>query len=138
MPAVLEGLETNEAALDELQVASELEFARYPVVYDLENPWGIFLPHLINVRDACRRLQLRACADLAAGRSNGPMEDVKLMLYLANSVKGEPFLISHLVRLACAACHTGYLGGARRAHLVRRPVAGNPGHNGGAGISCPR
>jgi len=105
-PPVLEGLETNEAVLAEIQIASQREFARYPVFYDLENPWGIFLPHLINVRDACRRLQLRACADLAAGRSNGPMADVKLMLYLANSVKEEPFLISHLVRLACVQLAT--------------------------------
>ena len=101
VPAVLEGLKINETALAELRIASRRPLSRYPVIYDLDNPWGIFLPHLINVRDACRRLQLRACAGLAAGRSIDALADVKLIIYLADSVKGEPFLISHLVRVAC-------------------------------------
>ncbi len=101
VPAVLAGLKTNELALAELQIASARPLCRYPVFYDLDNPWGIFLPHLRNFRDACRRLQLRACAELAAGRSEDALADVNLMFYLADSVKDEPFLISYLVRLAC-------------------------------------
>ena len=62
---------------------------------------GILLPHLGNVKRTVQRLQLRACAELAAGRSDDALGDVKLMLYLADSVKNEPFLISYLVRLAC-------------------------------------
>ena len=49
---------------------------------------------------ACRRLELRACAELAAGRSDAALPDVKLILYLADSLKGEPTLISALVRMA--------------------------------------
>ncbi len=100
-PTVLEGLRTNEAVLAELRVASQRSLSRYPVVYDLDNPWGIYLPHLFNLRNACQRLQLRACAELAAGRSDDALADVKLMLYLADSVKEEPFLISYVVRIAC-------------------------------------
>ena len=100
-PAVLEGLRDREAVLEELRGASRRPYARYPVVYDLENPWGILLPHLASVKASCVRLDLRACAELAAGQSEKALEDVKLMLYLADSLKGEPFLISHLVRLAC-------------------------------------
>jgi hypothetical protein len=101
VPAVLEGLKANEMVLTKLRDASQRSYSRYPVVYDLDNPWGILLPHLGNVKRAVQRLQLRACAELAAGRSDEAVADVKLSLYLADSVKDEPFLISYLVRIAC-------------------------------------
>jgi hypothetical protein len=47
------------------------------------------------------RLQLRACAELALGENDRALADVELMLYLADSVKDEPFLVCHLVRVAC-------------------------------------
>ncbi len=87
--------------LAELRDASTRPYSRYPIFYDLDNPPGIFLPHLINVRDACRRLHLRACAKLAAGHSDSALADVKLMLYLSDSIKTEPFFISLLVRFTC-------------------------------------
>lgn len=99
-PAVLAGLQTSEAHLVELRAASDRPYSRYPVVYNLDDPWGILLPHLGNGKQVVLRLQLRACAELAAGRSDDALADVKLMLYLADSVKDEPFLISYLVRLA--------------------------------------
>jgi hypothetical protein len=49
----------------------------------------------------CRRLGLKASAELAVGRSAEALEDVKLALFLADSPKEEPFLISYLVRIAC-------------------------------------
>ena len=100
-PAVLEGLKDDEAIWAELRTASRRPDAQYPIVYDLENPWGILIPHLLHVRLACLRLQLRACAELAAGQGENALADVKLMLYLADSVKDEPFLISQLSRIAC-------------------------------------
>ncbi|HUA37643.1 MAG TPA: hypothetical protein VMA35_04500 [Candidatus Sulfopaludibacter sp.] len=100
-PAVLADLASSETEVDRLRAASDRPYARYPVVYDMDNPWGILLPHLGNIKRTDQRLQLRACAELAAGRSDDALADVKLMLYLADSVKTEPFLISYLVRLAC-------------------------------------
>jgi hypothetical protein len=100
-PAVLDGLKASEAHLRELRAASRRSFSRYPVDYNLDDPWAILLPHLANVKAAVLRLQLEACAELAAGRSNSALEDVKLMFYMADSVKGEPCLISSLVRIAC-------------------------------------
>ena len=100
-PAILVGLETNDTVFAELRDASLRPSSRYPVVYDLDNPWGILLPHLGNVKKVCQRLQLKACAELAVGRSDNALADVKLILYLADSVKDEPFLISYLVRIAC-------------------------------------
>jgi hypothetical protein len=108
-PAVLAGLVSSETELDQLRAASDRPYARYPVVYDMENPWGILLPHLGNIKRNVQRLQLKACAELADGRSDDAFADVKLMLYLADSAKDEPFLISYLVRLACV-------------HLVIQPV----------------
>ena len=100
-PVVLAELVSSETELDQLRAASDRPYARYPVVYDLDNPWGILLPHLGNIKRTVQRLQLRACAELAAGRTDDALADVKLMLYLADSAKTEPFLISYLVRLAC-------------------------------------
>jgi hypothetical protein len=100
-PAVLAGLVSSETELDQLRAASDRPYARYPVVYDMDNPWGVLLPHLGNVKRTIQRLQLRTCAELAAGQSDNALADVKLMLYLADSFKNEPFLISYLVRIAC-------------------------------------
>ena len=100
-PLVLQGLKSSDAVLEELRAASRRPYARYPVVYDLDNPWGILLPHLAKIKAAGQRLQTKACAELAAGQSDKALEDVKLLLYLADSIREEPFLISYLVRIAC-------------------------------------
>ncbi len=101
-PAVLEGLKTNEALFAELRVASQRPYSRYPVIYDVEMPYAILLPHLRMVKGVCQRLRLKACAELAIGQSDQALEDLMLIFRLADSVKEEPCLISHLVRVACA------------------------------------
>jgi hypothetical protein len=105
-PAVLLGLRTNEALFAELRLASGRPKSRYPVDYEMENLWAIRLPHLRMIRGVCQRLQLKACAELASGQSEKAMEDLKLMFYLADSVKTDPFLISYLVRVACVQLAT--------------------------------
>src|SRR5437667_1122381 len=98
--AVLEGLKSSQAHLSDLVQASHRLFSRYPIVYNLDNPWGILLPHLARLKDACQRLQIKACAELAAGQGENTLAEVELMLFLADSMKGEPFLISYVVRLS--------------------------------------
>jgi hypothetical protein len=100
-PAVLEGMKPDAAAFAELRAASNRKYARYPVRYDLENPWITSLPHLGKIKEVCLRLSLQACAELAAGQSVAALADVKLILSLADSLKSEPVLISMLVRTAC-------------------------------------
>ncbi len=100
-PAVLAGLQADEAIFQELRAASLRPHARYPVIYNLDNPWGILLPHLAKIKATCYRLRLRACAELAVGQSDRALEDLKLLLYMADSLKNEPFLISYLVRISC-------------------------------------
>ena len=99
--AVLEGLKASDEKLTELRAASRRPYARYSINYKLDDPWGILLPHLAHVQTACERLGLRACARLALGKTDEALEDVKLILHIADSLKGEPILMSYLVRVAC-------------------------------------
>lgn len=98
--AILEIQKEDESRFDELREAARRPEARFPIDYNLENPWGILLPHLSGLRTTTRRLQVRACAELALGNSPAALEDVLLGLRLATSTTNEPFLISFLVRLA--------------------------------------
>lgn len=98
--AVLAALNPIDGRLEELRSASGRPECVYPVVYTLDDPWGIMLPHLANIRAVCQRLDLRACAELAAGQSDRALYDVELSLRMADSLREEPFLISYLVRLA--------------------------------------
>jgi hypothetical protein len=100
-PAVLEGMKPDQAAFAELRAASTRDFSRYPLKYDLENPWGILVPHLARIKGVCVRLNLETCAELASGQESEALADEKLMFALADSIKSEPFLISFLVRLSC-------------------------------------
>jgi hypothetical protein len=100
-PAVLAGLQDDEAIFQELRSASRRPQVRYPVIYNLDNPWGILLPHLAKIKATCYRLRLKACAELAAGQPDRALEDLRLLFYMADSLKSEPFLISYLVRLSC-------------------------------------
>ncbi|MGA2541817.1 MAG: hypothetical protein ABSG78_09720 [Verrucomicrobiota bacterium] len=99
-PAVLEGMNPDAAVFAELRAASSREYSRFPVVYDLDNPWVTLLPHLAKIKQTVQRLNLEACAELAAGQTDQALADVKLGLSLADSIKSEPILISYLVRVA--------------------------------------
>ena len=48
-------------------------------------------------------LQLRILAELENSQSEPALEDVKLLLRVTDSVRNQPFLISHLVRMAMRA-----------------------------------
>jgi hypothetical protein len=48
-------------------------------------------------------LQLRTIAELQLGRTEDALADTKLMLGLTDALRTEPFLISHLVRVALAS-----------------------------------
>ncbi len=85
---VLEYLKTDEANFAELRAASQRPFARYPFNYDLENKFELFVPGVLGT--AVERLDLKSCAELAMGQSEAALEDVKLMLYLVDSLEGEP------------------------------------------------
>jgi len=114
--AILEALKELDPKLAELRAASTRPHARYPIELK-DDPWSMAFPHLPVVKTTSQRLRLKASAELAAGQSAAALEDIKLLLYVANSIKNEPFVISYLVRIACRelAIHTIWEGLAQRA-----------------------
>lgn len=98
---VLDALKPYEPALNELRATSKRPQARFNVNYTLENPWGILLPHLAVIKRTIQLLRLKACAELSAGHSEEALQDLLLALRLIDAPQKEPFLISHLVRVAC-------------------------------------
>ena len=97
---VLLALSKYDSAIEELRQASQLPYSRFPLEYNKDDPAEILLPHLADLKQCSQALQLRAIAELQNGESEKALDDVKLSLRLADSVRTEPFLISHLVRIA--------------------------------------
>jgi hypothetical protein len=97
---VLVALNAYEPALDELRRASQRPLSRYDVYYDLNNPWGIRLPHLATIKEVARLISLKACLELAAGNSDRAMEDVRLLARLTQSMDSELFLINYVVKVS--------------------------------------
>ena len=98
--AVLAELQPYEPALGELRAMSLRRKVRYPIDYKTDEPFAIRLPHLARMKGVATVLNLRACAELAAGQTNEAFESVKLMLWVCDSFEEELFLISQLVRIA--------------------------------------
>jgi len=61
---------------------------------------GMLLPHLARVKGIAQYLSLHANASLKAGDRSTAVEDLKLLFRLMDSIRNEPILISHLVRMA--------------------------------------
>jgi len=97
---VLLALSKFEPVIEKLRAASALPCSRFPIKYDAENPAAILLPNLAAVKRYAQVLQLRAIAEFQNGQSEKALDDVKLSLRLAAAIHTEPFLISHLVRIA--------------------------------------
>lgn len=92
----LAGVELDALAAE----AARRPLHRFPVQY-LERPtWGILLPHLSQAKKLASVLQLRAVARLMVGQSDGAFADTLLAMRIAEMLRDEPFLISHLVRAA--------------------------------------
>ena len=100
---VLFALSKFDSAIEELRQASQRPYASVPLNYeDGFNSASSLLPVLAELKRCTQVLQLRAVAELADGESAKALDDVKLSLYLNNSLRSSPFLISHLVRMAIA------------------------------------
>lgn len=97
---VLFTLSKFNADIEELRQASRLPASRFPLTYGRDEPAGILLPHLAGLKFATRTLELRASAELQYEQADAALADIKLMFYLTGATRTEPFLITHLVRLA--------------------------------------
>ncbi|MGV3757612.1 MAG: hypothetical protein ACO1QS_19710 [Verrucomicrobiota bacterium] len=99
---VLYALKQFDAQLEELHLASKSRpLTRYPVNYEQEDKVGLLIPHLVKVKNITKVLSLRAAANLEKDAADAAFEDINLIFFLADPLKDEPFLISHLVRYAC-------------------------------------
>jgi hypothetical protein len=96
---VLRGLNANAALFAELRTASRRSGVRYPLNYETDPPGTLPTPHLSDLPEVCARLQLKACAELATGNSDRALEDVTLILFLADTLKTEPLFFSQWTRV---------------------------------------
>ena len=97
---VLLALSKYDSTIEELREAAKLPYSRFPLEYDKDDPAAILLPHLAQLKKCSQILQLRALAELQNGESDKALADIKLALRLVDSIRTEPILISHLVRIA--------------------------------------
>lgn len=97
---VLLALSKYDPVIEELRAASRLPCSRFPLEYTNESPFGILLPHLAPLKGCALILRLRSLAELQDGQPDKALDDVTLALQLTDKIRTEPFLISHLVRIA--------------------------------------
>jgi len=92
---VLRLLEQYSPVLEELRSASRRPYARFNIHYDEAY---ILLLHLEVLRNASLIFHLRASAGLALGRADQAWADAKMVLYLADTIRDEPFPISKVAQ----------------------------------------
>ena len=97
---VLLALSRDNEVIEEMRTASALSYARFPLDYTNPNPAIILLPHLAALKQCVSHLQLRACAEVQAGKADAALADIRLMLRLNDLIRDEPTLISQLVHIA--------------------------------------
>jgi hypothetical protein len=101
---VLLALSGFNPALEELRQASLRPMAWMPLNY--ENGFedvGTLMPWLAQEKRCAQFLQLRTLAELQDNQSAAALEDMKLFLRVTDAIRNQPFLISHLVRIAMQA-----------------------------------
>jgi hypothetical protein len=81
-----------------LREASQRPQSRFPVRY--EDGFNALLPYLAKLRGSSQYLALHAIAELAEGKAELALADLKLSFQMIRCTRDEPLLISHLVRIA--------------------------------------
>jgi hypothetical protein len=99
---VLLALSKYDSTIEELRQAGQRPYSRFPLDYAPGLPFdaSVLVRTLGPLHGCGQVLQLRAIAELQNGESDKALDDVKFMLRLADAIRTEPFLISHLVRIA--------------------------------------
>lgn len=93
---VLIALSKYDAEVEELRQASRLPFSRFPLYHDIAPTNKVRTLNWTPLTDCAQFLRLRAMAELEDGQNEKALDDVKLILYLASSVREEPFIQQHL------------------------------------------
>ena len=87
---VLLALSKYDSAIEELRQASRLPYSRFPANYDEPDPTEIRCGG--SFKSVISVLDLRAVAELSDGQNEKTLDDIKLMLYLINSINDKPSL----------------------------------------------
>ncbi len=96
---ILQALEKFEATMAELtQSAMKRPLCRFDIKYEAH--FASLLPHLGPLRNFVKNFALRALAHLGNDDPESALSDIRMCLFLAESIKDEPLLISQLVRIA--------------------------------------
>jgi hypothetical protein len=98
---VLLALSKYDSAVEELRQAAQQPYANIPLNYeDGFSSASTLLPTLAALKRCSSLLEFRAVAELANGQSNKAFDDVMLLFRLNDTIRSQPFLITHLVRIA--------------------------------------
>lgn len=101
---VLVALGKFDAEMKELrEAAATRPLSRFPIHYEETPPFGILLPHLARIKSLCQLFQLHALAQMELGHGEDALADIQVGFRLSDSLRDEPFLIDHLVRIAALA-----------------------------------
>jgi hypothetical protein len=96
---VLLALSKYDAAIEELRQASRLPYSRFPLGYAISEPSAMIFPHYETLKDVVSTLRFRAVAELNNGQAEKALADVRLILYLADSIRNEPITLPLRVRM---------------------------------------
>jgi hypothetical protein len=101
---ILLALSGFNPAIEELRQAGQRPCMRMPLDYASGfDATGKLLPWLVNMKRCGQLLQLRILAELGNAQGERALDDVKLLLRVKDSIRDQPYLISHLVRIAMLA-----------------------------------
>jgi hypothetical protein len=96
---VLLALSKYDPTIEELRQASLRPYSRFPM-YNADEPFDVLLPQLAALKRCEQILEVRTIAEVENNEGGNALGDIKLMLRLNDSIRSDPFLISHLVRIA--------------------------------------
>jgi hypothetical protein len=85
---ILKVLSRYDSVFDEMRSASSRPSARYQCQY--EKGWSVERPHLAVLSNLAHLLNLKSVAELSEAKTTEAFADVKLIVRLADSLKGEP------------------------------------------------
>lgn len=97
--ALSEYLLQNQKCLEALYQAGAIENCRFSPTFTPNG--GLLIPHLTEIREMQRILCIEAVQFIHDNNVEKLVENFKTQSKLADSLKGEPFLIPYLVRIAC-------------------------------------
>lgn len=97
---VLVALGKFDAEMTEVRAAAAARpYSRFPIHYEQSPAFSILLPHLAQMKGLSQLFGLHAMAQMELKHGDEALNDLQVAFRLSDSIRDEPFLIDHLVRL---------------------------------------